>query len=176
MDRGERVLRSRGGIMSPFKPLYALAIGLLVVAFVGFGISAFYPEPQYPRYPEEAEMAAPGDRTAEQEQQLEEYREKESAYREAYSDYNLVVASISIGLAVLLLVGSLLWISRLSVIGEGTTIGAVFTLFYGLIRAFMTNDEQVRFVAVAVGLVILLSLVYWKYSRPTASRPPQDAS
>lgn len=156
--------------MSVLKPLYALAIGLLVVAFVGFGISAFYSEPTYPRYPEEAEMAEPGERTPEQERELAEYREKEKAYQEAFSDYNLVVASISIGLAVLLLVGSLVWISGLPVIGEGTTLGAVFTLFYGLIRAFMTNDEQVRFVAVAVGLVILLSLVYWKYSRSPASR------
>jgi hypothetical protein len=34
-----------------------------------------------------------------------------------------------------------------------------------LIRAFMTNDEQFRFVAVAMGLVVLLALVYWKFSR-----------
>ena len=156
--------------MSVLKPLYALAIGLLVVAFVGFGISAFYNEPTYPRYPDEAEMAKPGERTPEQERELAEYREKEKAYQEDFSDYNLVVASLSIGLAVLLLVGSLVWISGLPVIGEGTTLGAVFTLFYGLIRAFMTNDEQVRFVAVAVGLVILLSLVYWKFSRSPAAR------
>jgi hypothetical protein len=30
----------------------------------------------------------------------------------------------------------------------------------------MTNDEIFRFGAVAVGLVILLVLVYWKYSHP----------
>ena len=30
------------------KPLYAIAIAVLIVAFVGFGIPAFYPEPQYP--------------------------------------------------------------------------------------------------------------------------------
>ena len=156
--------------MSVLKPLYALAIGLLVVAFIGFGISAFYSEPSYPRYPEGAEMANPGERTPEQDREMAEYREKEKAYQEDFSDYNLVVASISIGLAVLLLVGSLVWISGLPVIGEGMTLGAVFTLFYGLIRAFMTNDEQVRFVAVAVGLVILLSLVYWKFSRSAATQ------
>jgi hypothetical protein len=151
--------------MSVLKPLYALAIGLLVVAFVGFGISAFYDEPSYPRYPEEAEMGPSDERTPEQERKLEEYREKERVYREESSRYNMVVATISIGFAVLVLVGSLVWISGLPVIGEGATLGAVFTLFYGLIRAFMTNDEQVRFAAVGVGLVILLFLVYWKFSR-----------
>jgi hypothetical protein len=37
------------------KALYAIAIAFLVVAFVGFGISAFYPEPHYPTgYPDDA--------------------------------------------------------------------------------------------------------------------------
>jgi Ca2+/Na+ antiporter len=157
--------------MSVLKPLYALAIGLLVVAFVGFGISAFYDEPKYPMsYPEGAETTPPDERTPEQKRELEEYREKEKAYQEEYSRYNLVVATVSIGFAVLLLVGSLIWISGLPVIGEGATLGAVFTLFYGLVRAFMTNDEQVRFAAVAIGLVILLFLVYWKFSRSPTPR------
>ncbi|MDQ5819315.1 MAG: hypothetical protein M3334_13225 [Actinomycetota bacterium] len=96
---------------------------------------------------------------------MAEQREKEEAHQHRISDYNRVVSAIAIGVAVLLLVGSLLWISGLPVIGDGTTLGAVFTLFYGLIRAFMTNDEQFRFVAVAIGLVVLLALVYWKFSR-----------
>jgi hypothetical protein len=152
--------------MSVLRPLYAVAIALLVVAFVGFGISAFYPEPEYPEYPLELEYSGPGeDLTKEEKKQIAEYREEEEAFQREISDYNRVVTSIAIGVAVLLLVGSLLWISGLPVIGEGTTLGAVFTLFYGLIRAFMTNDEQFRFVAVAIGLVVLLALVYWKFSR-----------
>ena len=151
--------------MSPLKPLYALAIALLVVAFVGFGISAFYPEPKYPEYPAELEFSGPDEKATQEEKELmADYREKEEAYRHQISDYNRVVTSIAVGVAVLLLVGSLLWISGLPVIGEGTTLGAVFTLFYGLIRAFMTNDERFRFVAVAIGLVVLLALVYWKFS------------
>lgn len=152
--------------MSPLRPLYALAIALLVAAFVGFGISAFYPEPQYPRFPPEAEVQGPNEKTTlEQKKKIEEYREKENAYQKASSNYNLVVASVSIGIAVLLLVSSLLWLSRLPVIGDGATLGAVFTLFYGLIRAFMTNSEQFRFIAVAIGLVVLLVLVYLKFAR-----------
>jgi hypothetical protein len=148
------------------KTLYAIAIALLVVAFVGFGISAFYPEPQYPGgYPDDAQRTHPENRTPEQNEKIEEYRQKEAAYRENIFAYNLVVASISIGAAVLLLVGSIVWLSRLPVIGDGATLGAVFTLFYGLIRAFMSNNEQFRFVAVAIGLAVVVALVYWRFVR-----------
>jgi uncharacterized membrane protein (DUF2068 family) len=154
------------------KALYAIAIAFLVVAFVGFGISAFYPEPQYPAYPNEVERTRPENRTPEQKEKIEEYREKEKAYRANISNYNLVVASISIGAAVLLLVGSILWLNRLPVIGDGATLGAVFTLFYGLIRAFMSNNEQFRFVAVAIGLVIVVALVYWRFVRSSQGDSP----
>ena len=155
------------------KALYAIAIALLVVAFVGFGISAFYPEPRYPSgaYPEDAQRTPPEKRTPEQKEKIKEYNQKQESYQQTYSNYNLVVASISIGAAVLLLVGSIVWLSRLPVIGDGVTLGAVFTLFYGLIRAFMSNNEQFRFVAVAVGLAIVLALVYWRFVRPEQSNP-----
>ena len=154
--------------MASLRPLYALAIALLVVAFVGFGISAFYDEPRYPAYPAGIEEGPRDELTPEERRKLGEYREEERAYREDYSDYNLVVACVSVGLAVVLLVGSLVGMGRLPVVGEGTTLGAVFVLFYGLIRAYMTNDEMFRFVAVAVGLAILLALAYRKFPRPPA--------
>ena len=83
-----------------------------------------------------------------------------------------MVASVSIGLAVVLLVGSLLWISGMPVVGDGVTLGAVFTLFYGLVRALMTDDERLRFVAVAVGLVGVLAFVYWWFIRSGEGSPP----
>ena len=148
------------------KALYAIAIAFLVVAFVGFGISAFYPEPRYPAYPNEVVGGTrPENRTPQQKEKIEEFHQEEKAYRENISTYNLIVASISIGTAVLLLVGSIVWLSRFAVIGDGVTLGAVFTLFYGLIRAFLSNNEQFRFVAVAIGLVIVLALVYWRFVR-----------
>jgi hypothetical protein len=155
------------------RPLYAIAIAFLVVAFVGFGISTFYPEPHYPTgYPEDAQRTRPENRTPDQKEKIEEYRVKQKAFQETVSHYNLVVASISIGAAVLLLVGSIVWLSRLPVIGDGATLGAVFTLFYGLIRAFMSNNEQFRFVAVAIGLAIVLALVYWRFVRSAQSNVP----
>lgn len=148
--------------------LYALAIALLVVAFVGFGISAFHPEPEYPEPPPELQFegfSTEEGPTDDEKKLMIEQREQEEAFQERLSDYNRVVSSVSIGLAVVLLVGSLLWISGVPVIGDGLTLGAVFTLFYGLIRALMTQDETFRFVAVTVGLVVVLALVYWRFVR-----------
>lgn len=150
--------------MSLLKVLYAVAIALLVVAFVGFGISAFYPAPEFPEYPPGLDLVGENP-TEEEKERLAEQQKKEDAYQEQYSNYNQVVASIAIGAAILLLVSSILWLSGLAVIGDGATLGAVFTLFYGLIRAFMTENEQFRFVAVAIGLVVLLALVYLKFVR-----------
>ena len=86
--------------MSSLRPLYALAIALLVVAFVGFGISAFYEEPRYPAFPAGIEEGPGVEMTSEEKRKMAEYRERERAYGEAYSDYNLVVACVSVGISV----------------------------------------------------------------------------
>jgi hypothetical protein len=166
--------------MTLLRTLYALAIALLVVAFVGFGISAFYPAPQAPQPPpgvvvvDDIKTGSPS--TEEEKEQVAEYQEERKAFQEQFSDYNRVVSSIAIGAAVLLLVSSILWISRLAVIGDGVTFGAVFTLFYGLIRAFMTDDEIFRFIAVSVGLVLVVALVYWKFIRPSSQQGESDTA
>jgi len=149
------------------KVLYSMAIALLVVTFVGFGISAFYPAPEFPEPPTELQFVKQNP-TPKQEELIREQDRREEAYRKEFSDYNQVVASISIGIAVVLLVGSILWLSGLAVIGDGVTLGAVFTLFYGLIRAFMTESEVFRFVAVAIGLVVVIALVYVRFVRPSS--------
>ncbi len=45
-------------------------------------------------------------------------------------------------------------------------------LFYGLIRALMTEDERFRFVAVAMGLVVVLAFVYWRFIHSGEGAPP----
>jgi hypothetical protein len=44
-----------------------------------------------------------------------EQRQKEEAYQKWFSDYYQAVSSIAIGAAVVLLVGSILWLSGLAV-------------------------------------------------------------
>lgn len=153
--------------MTFLKSLYTVAIALLVVAFVGFGISAIYPSPEFPQPPKRLEFVG-ANPTQEERELMAEQQRKEEAFQQRFSDYNLVVSSVSEGIAVLLLVAILVWISGPPVIGDGATLGAVFTLFYGLLRAFMTDSAQFRFVA--VGLVIVVALVYLRYIRPSKER------
>lgn len=98
---------------------------------------------------------------------MREQVQRESAYEAQFSDNNQAVASIAIGIAIILLVGSILWLSSLEVIGDGVTLGSVFTHFYGLIRAFMTQSEVFRFIAVAIVLVVVIALVYLRFVRTT---------
>lgn len=165
-------IAKEGGSSNMLKLLYSLAIALLVVAFVGFGISAFYPSPEFPQPPPQLEFGVGENPTEKEKEMMIEQREKEEAYQDRFSDYNQVVSSIAIGVAVVLLVGSILWLSGVAVIGDGVTLGAVFTLFYGLIRAFMTESEVFRFVAVAIGLVVVMALVYLKFVRSTRKAEP----
>jgi len=70
------------------KALYALALALLVVAFVGFGVSDFYPEPEPPDYPpgypQELESVGP-EPTEEEKRLMAEQREEEEVFRERLS-------------------------------------------------------------------------------------------
>ena len=108
--------------MTFLKSLYTVAIALLVVAFVGFGISAFYPSPEFPEPPAQLQFVGQN-QTDEETKLITEQQRKKEAFQQSFSDYNLVVSSISIGGAVLLLVASLLWMRVLPVIGDGATLG-----------------------------------------------------
>jgi hypothetical protein len=137
------------------KSLYAFSIALLVLAFVVFGVSAF-PAPVPPDVPP-PELSPTGQDPAQGQQQ--------QAFQEQLSFYSQVVSFVVLGVAVALLAGSILWLRSLPIIGEGVTLGAVFTLLYGLYIAISGGAGLGTFVAVTVGLLILLGLVYWRFVR-----------
>jgi hypothetical protein len=66
--------------VSVLKTLYALAIAFLLVAFVGFGVSAFYPEPELPDYPPGPRFMGP-EPIEEEKRLMAEPREEEEAFR-----------------------------------------------------------------------------------------------
>src|SRR5438270_432073 len=69
--------------------------------------------------------------TEEQQQLLTEQSQQQQAFQEQVSVYNQVISFVIIGVAVALLAGSILWLREMPLIGEGVTLGAVFTLLYG---------------------------------------------
>lgn len=148
------------------KTLYVIAIGLLFAAVVGLGVEAFYPQPKYPEYPTELKYLSSENNSEEVKEAQKKFDAETNAYMETSNNYNRNVSLILIGAALVILATSIIWVGGIEVIGDGLTLGGVFTLLYGLGRALAGGDEKVRFLAVAFGLVVIVFLAYWKFIRP----------
>jgi len=149
--------------MNLIRSLYIVAIGLLVAAFVGFGVDAFYPSPKEPEPPTTTQYKSFEEMTKEDKTVQKEYDKKYKEFQSNLNKYNQNLSIIIIALAVLILAASILGLSRIELIGEGATLGAVFTLFYGIARAIATQEAKFRFIAITIALVIIVGLTYWKF-------------
>jgi hypothetical protein len=141
----------------------------LILAFVVFGVAAVpppEPPPDVPPEPSSFGQDPAGDPAeGQQQEKFAEQSQQKQAFQEQVSVYNQVVSFVVLGVAVALLAGSILWLRSMPIIGEGVTLGAVFTLLYGLYAAISGGAGLGTFVAVTVGLLILLGLVYWRFVR-----------
>lgn len=148
--------------------LYTVALAALLAAFVGFGIEAAYPSPEFP---EDGFMGGPMMEGGPGEEPSPEFIEQErrfqtemETYQQRLSDHHEVASAIAIVAAVLMLLAGLVpRVGRLPVIGQGVTLGGVLTLLYGIVLAVQTQSELLRFVAVAVGLAALLVSAYLRF-------------
>lgn len=149
--------------MNLIKSLYIIAIGLLVVAFIGFGVDTFYTSPKMPEYPTESSYKTQEQLTKREIQSQKEFDKKQKAYEKKMSSYNQNLSVILIAFAVVILAASIVGLSKLDIIGDGVTLGGVFTLLYGIGRAFGSEEPKFRFIVVTAALVIILSLTYWRF-------------
>jgi multisubunit Na+/H+ antiporter MnhB subunit len=146
--------------------LSLLAVGVLVAFFVGFGIQAFYPAPEFP----EERFGLTETPPEEDSEGKETFREKEEkeltarAYQEEVVEYNRIVSLIAISIAVLIL-GAVLLLRRIGIpaIRDGVALGGVLTLFYGLVLALQAEGDVFRFVMVGVVLVVVLVTAYLRF-------------
>ena len=154
------------------KYVYIVFIGILLAAFVGVGIAAFYKGPKPPEYPvelqypeikENAYMATPSAQRVklqqEQDSQFKQFRKLDEIYQRNVS----IIALIA---AVIMLVISLTLLKQIQVIADGLLLGGVITLGYSVIRGFGSNDDMVRFLVVSASLLVTLILGYIKFVRP----------
>jgi hypothetical protein len=149
------------------KTLYTIAIGLLFAAFVGFGFQTFYPQPKAPEYPASLNNSSKplADQTIQEKAIQKQYDQAQKDFQDKFDVYNRNLSVWLILASLIILAVSILGLGNINVIGDGLTLGGVFTLFYGLVRTFMAGDEKVRFIAVTLGLIILIFLAYWKFVR-----------
>jgi len=149
------------------KILYKLFLGLMIALFVGFGAAVFYESPKQPDYPVELQnIKNPDTMTEAQKQTEKDYENQQRQWESEFKDYNRTLSGIVIALAVVLLVISLATLMHVDILGDGVLFGGLFSLGYGLIRGFMTDDSKFQFIIVTVGLIMAITLGYIKFIRP----------
>jgi len=151
------------------KVIYAFFVGLLLAIFVGVGVSAFYPAPKAPQYPSSLatpEKAAPSEQTDAQLDAQREYEREYEVFRAQDASYNRNVSIIVLVAAVIFVVVSLLFESKIRIIADGILLGGVFSLVYSIGRSFQADDSKYTFLVVAVGLVIALFMGYLRFIKP----------
>lgn len=148
------------------KLIYTVFLGILLALFVGLGIDAFYSGPQEPEYPVELQVEKPTiqtDGVDELKEVREDYAKKTNEFREKSKIYNRNVSIISLIAAIVILVLSLTYLSKIQIIADGLLLGGVFTVIYCIIRGLMSESSQFRFIIVTAGLIIAIVLGYLKF-------------
>lgn len=142
------------------KVVYTFFLGIIIALFVGLGINTFYEGPKAPVYT--AEDSYPTKSVPEDDPEfIKKQAEQEKAYREYDAQskvYNRNVSIIALVAAVVFLMGSLLLERRNTVIANGIMLGGVFTLIYSIIRGMVSEDTKFTFIAVTIGLLVVLFL------------------
>ena len=126
---------------------------------MGLGIQTFYPGPGMPEQNSSMEFtheASPP--TVEQREQLEEHGRPWERWQEQQQTYKRNVGVAALVSSVLLLVLSLALEKRNRVLTSGVMLGGLFTLIYAIGRSFASTGTTMTFVAVGVGLAVVLVL------------------
>ena len=152
--------------------IYTLFIGLLFVAFIGFGIEAFYPIPEPPDYPLELRKPYPAkeeDLTLAEKQELNkaalENEEKQKGFETARKQHNKNVSVVALASSIVAMAISFVFLRKILLISDGLLLGGVFSLIYSIIRGFDARDNMFRFIIVSIGLAVSLFFGYLKFVR-----------
>jgi len=152
--------------------IYTIFLGILLAAFIGVGIAAFYPQPRYPEYPTELNYKAfpapepSSTQEAELIQKQKDFDIKQKEFSKMNESYGKNVSLLAIGFSIAILIVSILIASRLLILSDGLLLGGLLTLGYGIIRGFSPSDSMFRFVIISIGLAVALILGYVKFIKP----------
>lgn len=161
------------------KIIYSVFVGILIALFVGVGIDAFYQAPEYPEPPsrmmelENSMYSKPEtgpNESPELTQLRADYDKVNEEYQSARETYSRNVSIIALVAAILVLVVSLLLIQKIALIADGLMLGGLFTTLYSIIRGFESGDSRFRFLVIAVGLAVAITLGYIKFVRPLEAK------
>jgi hypothetical protein len=149
------------------KIVYTFFLGILIAIFIGVGVNTFYPSPEAPKFPSELNIYGK-EPTKEQEAMQKAYDKKMENFNEnEMQPYNRNVSIITLSAAVILLAVSLfLEKKNIKIIADGVMLGGLFTLIYSLGRSIASQDSKYSFLAVTIGLAIVIYLGYHRFVQP----------
>lgn len=149
------------------KLIYTVFLGILLALFVGVGVSVFYPAPEFPDAPDAVKYGSYDEWSDEQIAEQEAYDRSIEEYQENQEQpYNRNVSVVVTVLAIAFMAIGVTYSHKLDVLADGTLLGGIFTLLYGMGRGLASDDEIFRFLVITVGVVVALGLGYIKFARP----------
>lgn len=141
--------------------IYAILIGLSVVAFVGVGIFSFYQPPKEPAYPDYSYDGSED----EYQRQEKAYEQSRNKYEKATDTYYRNVSYIGLASAVVIIAAGLYLLRKgAEVTGEGLALGGVATAIYGIITASVADARMVRFLGVTLLLLSILLIANFRFA------------
>jgi len=140
------------------KFIYTFFVGILIALFVGVGVNTFYPGPTAPDYNYQLEA---NDQKSQEIQN--DYTNKYAEYSKDAEQYSMNVSIIVLCASVLLLIGGVIYEKKLLFISNSVILGGLFTLIYSIGRGFASNNNVYSFIAVTVGLSLVVYLGYHKF-------------
>lgn len=117
--------------------IFAIFLGLVVVAFVGIGVNTFFPQPEFTDYYDQ----------------------------DAWTTSQLTTSVILLVCATLIMVVSLLLPEVQAVLSNGVLMGGVFTMIYAVGMAVFSNQNVTRFIVAAIALAVTVAVGYFKFVR-----------
>jgi len=142
------------------KFIYTFFVGILIALFVGVGVNTFYPGPVAPEYSYQNDVD-----TKESQEAQNDYTTRYEEYNESAQEYSMIVSIIVLCASVLLLVGGIIYEKKLQFISNSIILGGLFTLIYSISRGFASENNVYSFIAVTIGLVLVIYLGYHKFVR-----------
>ena len=141
-------------MMRFLRVVYAVAIAIVLVLVVMFGVEAFYPSPQYPEYPE----PIPAYDSPEYEEWEQEWMEAWEEYEQetAIHERNIFFIVLPLGV-VFAVVGNFIR-RRLDIFGAGLILGGIGTMISAITPYSL--DNMLRFAGIAATLAVLVFVGY----------------
>ena len=144
-----------------------ILIAVLFALFVGFAVDKWYPQPEYPIYPQTKAITSPYDYVPPTEAQLAEYEAQSKIFEEKMKEYSKVAALILAAIGIGIILVALKMAPFEAYINLGLMWGGALTMVYAIIRywSYIDDNYQPVIIGALLAAVIFIGMRYKKLLR-----------